>query len=160
LRKVLIRILFLLVALQAAAHARATHILRFSPEGKARQVQQVSARFSEPVTALGDAAAASPFTVECPFPGQGRWVTPAIWTYEFERVLPAGQRCRFTLASGLLTLAGNRIEGKKQFEFDTGPLRATLVEPTLPASERQVFALGFNGLVDPHAALAHMHCET
>ena len=82
----------------------AAQVTRFSPQGTVKQVRQASAAFSEPMVAFGDPAAADPFDVTCPVPGQGRWVDTGQWVYDFERDLPAGIRCAFRLRAGLATL--------------------------------------------------------
>ena len=64
----------LLGTLFLAGSAPAAQVTRFSPQGTVKQVRQASAAFSEPMVAFGDPAAADPFDVTCPVPGQGRWV--------------------------------------------------------------------------------------
>src|SRR5688572_24649117 len=44
----------------------------FSPRGEAKQVRQVTARFSAPIVALGDPRLEDPFSISCAAPGKGR----------------------------------------------------------------------------------------
>jgi len=45
---------------------------------------------------------------------------PKNWVYDFEKDLPAGIRCEFTLKPGLKTLSGKEIGEAKTFAFSTG----------------------------------------
>ena len=87
-------------SLVLAGPAAAAEVTRFSPQGTVKQVRQASAAFSEPMVAFGEPAAADPFDVTCPVPGQGRWLDTGQWVYDFERDLPAGIRCAFRLRAG------------------------------------------------------------
>ena len=98
-------LLIQLVALAALAQETRTPaapVELFSPQGAARQVRQVTARFTAPMVALGDPRLADPFTSSCPRrPAQGRWADTRNWVYDFDADLPAGLRCTFTLTRGL-----------------------------------------------------------
>ena len=108
------RLLALLGSLVLAGPAPAAQVTRFAPQGTVKQVRQASAVFSEPMVAFGDPAAADPFDVTCPVPGQGRWVDTGQWVYDFERDLPAGHRCAFRLRAGLATLGGQALTGPRE----------------------------------------------
>src|SRR5215218_3469169 len=106
-------ILCTFVTLTAAA---APEIQLFTPQGEAKGVRQVTARFSEPVVAFGDPRIIDPFTVQCDGDaaknkGRGRWADTRNWVYDFEGDLPAGQRCRFTLKPDFKAVNGQPIEG-------------------------------------------------
>ncbi|MCU0669646.1 MAG: hypothetical protein MUF70_09880, partial [Myxococcota bacterium] len=59
----------LVALLLAPASANAARVESFAPQGVAKQVRQVSARFSEPMVPLGDPRATrDPFAIECPAP--------------------------------------------------------------------------------------------
>src|SRR5262245_25070983 len=93
----------------------------FSPQGTVKQVRQAVARFSEPMTPLGDPRGApDPFDVVCAEPGTGRWVDTRQWVYDFARDLPAGIECRFRVRAGLQSLAGRAVTGPVDFAFSTG----------------------------------------
>lgn len=134
----------------------------FSPRGTVKDVRQVAVRFAEPMVALGDPRRPAPFTVDCPAPGAGRWADARNWVYDFERDLPAGVACRFTLKPGLRTLAGAALAGERDFGFDTGgpAIRASLPEQGDEAiDEHQVFILGLDGEADPASLREHVRCE-
>lgn len=125
--------------------------ITFSPLGTVKEVSQAQARFSEPMVALGDARAPSPFQVDCSAPGSGRWLDPKLWVYDFKGNLPGGNRCVFTPLPGLRTLAGTPLPTGEPFRFDTG---GPNVERTYPwtdsdsVDEEQVFLLVLDGPVD------------
>ena len=79
-----------LIATLAAAEPRVEH---FSPQGAAKRVRQVTARFSDAMVPLGDPRAATDvFDVSCPEPGIARWADSRDWVYDFARDLTAGLR--------------------------------------------------------------------
>ena len=100
------RVLVALSALATALPSAAQSLERFSPQGEVKRVRQATAAFSTPMVALGDPRAAGPFDVECAVPGNGRWVDPKRWVYDFASDLPAGLRCSFALKPGTKDLAG------------------------------------------------------
>ena len=81
---------------------------QFTPQGAARQVRQVTARFTVPIVTLGDPRLPDPFDVQCPARARDRWADPRNWVYDFDEDLPAGLRCTFTLRAQLRTAAGGR----------------------------------------------------
>ncbi len=116
-------LLIQLVALAALAQETRTpaaSVELFSPQGAARQVRQVTARFTTPMVTLGDPRLPDPFDVSCPGAGQGRWADPRNWVYDFDEDLPAGLRCTFALRADLRTAAGGALSGKRSFAFTTG----------------------------------------
>lgn len=119
----------------------------FSPQGAIKDVRQVAARFSHPMTALGDPRLADPFDIDCPAPGRGRWADGRNWVYDFDADLPAGVACSFTLKAGLTTLGGTLVEGRRLFRFDTGgpAIRASLPREGARAVDRnQIFILALD----------------
>lgn len=129
--------------LLAPAGARAARVESFAPEGVAKQVRQVSARFSEPMVPLGDPRAArDPFSVECSAAGASRWADASTWVYTFESDLPAGLHCSFTLRDDVRSLAGAAIEAPRRFAFSTGGPAVLDVQPASGRiAEDQRFAL-------------------
>ena len=83
------------------ALAQEAGVENFTPQGQAKAVRQVTARFATPMTAFGDLRGPMPFEVDCSAPGAGRWVDVRTWSYDFERDLPGASSCRFTLRAGL-----------------------------------------------------------
>ncbi len=145
-----------------AGGVSAPHVESFSPRGTVKTVRQVAARFSEAMVALGDPRLASPFQVDCPEKGVGRWADTRNWVYDFERDLPAGTVCRFALQPAAHTLAGLPLAGETNFAFDTGgpAIRASLPDGgDADIDEKQVFILALDAAADPESILAHARCE-
>lgn len=112
-------LLFLLAA--GLCHAEdAPRVEFFSPQGVVKGIRQVTARFSEPMTTFGDPRNAAPFDIACAEKGSGRWADVKNWVFDFDRDLPAGVTCSFTLVEGLKTLAGAAVGGERLFSFSTG----------------------------------------
>ncbi len=142
--------LFILLALMPAlarevqADAQIEH---FSPQGTVKQVRQVTARFSEPMVSFGDPQLADPFDIQCAQKGQGRWIDARSWSYDFDRDLPGGVACRFTLKAGAKTLAGTSVAADAGFSFSTGGpsiLRSRPYEGDTSIDERQIFVLSLD----------------
>lgn len=126
-------------------------VLEFSPRGTVKSVRQARAGFSEPMVAFGDPRSASPFSVRCEEPGEGRWVDPRTWVYDFTRDLPGGVRCSFTLNAGVQSLSGRELGGTREFAFSTGgpAIRSVLPSAGLRGiSEEQVFILVLDSVPD------------
>ena len=106
----------------AAPAASAASVASFSPEGLARGVRQVVARFDADMIPLGDPrVSADAFRVDCGGePGRARWASTREWVYDFARDLPAGIRCRFERAPDLAAIDGTRVRGPSVFTFHTG----------------------------------------
>lgn len=133
----------------------------FSPQGAARQVRQVTARFTTPIVTLGDPRLPDPFDVTCPGAGQGRWADPRNWVYDFDEDLPAGLRCTFALRADLRTAAGAALSGKRSFAFTTG---GPAIAGSYPREgweaidEQQVFLLRLDAPAAPQSIESHAHC--
>lgn len=153
--------LSLLVSLTAgvdlvAQDALSPQILDFTPRGTVKTVRQVKVRFSAPMVPFGDPGrVAEPFEIDCSIGGEGRWIDPLNWVYDFERDLPGGLACRFALHSGLTTLSGSSIEGTTHFEFDTGgpAIQRIVPNPQGEVEENQIFALVLDGPVTLESVL-------
>ncbi|HSW39477.1 MAG TPA: hypothetical protein VLL97_08310, partial [Acidobacteriota bacterium] len=119
----------------------------FSPEGTVRGVRQARARFSAPMVPFGDLRdTAQPFVIDCGEPGTARWVDDRNWVYDFDRDLPAGVYCSFTVREGLRALAGGEIAGRRSFSFSTGGPAILSSNPyqNMTISEDQVFILSLD----------------
>ncbi|HTF99011.1 MAG TPA: Ig-like domain-containing protein [Nitrospirota bacterium] len=92
----------------------------FSPQGTVKNVRQVQVRFSEQMVPFGDPRLVEPFDIKCPGTGRARWADGKNWIYDFDKDLPAGEVCEFTVKAGLKTLAGNEVSGTQKFTFSTG----------------------------------------
>jgi len=123
----------------------------FSPEGTAKKVRQVTARFSTDMVRLGDPWLADPFNVDCAAPGKGRWADTRNWVYDFDGDLDAGLRCQFTLAATTRSVAGVAVAGPRTFAFDTGGPAVTASLPRegwAAIDENQVFLLRLDAPAD------------
>ena len=144
----------------AATLAAAQPVEQFSPQGTVKDVRQASARFAAPMVPFGDPRELDPFTVDCPAKGRGRWADMKNWVYDFERDLPAGVRCAFTLRPGLTALDGQALAGDARFEFDTG---GPAIVRSLPydgsrIDENQVFVLGLDAPATAASISANAYC--
>src|SRR5207244_13343138 len=73
----------------------------FSPQGEVKAVRQVSARFANAMVPFGDPREVDPFAIDCVEKGKGRWADMKNWVYDFDRDLPAGVGCSFTVKPGV-----------------------------------------------------------
>jgi len=133
---------------------------KFTPQGTVKNIRQVRAQFSEPMVPFGDPRdLAEPFAISCPEKGTPRWADPKNWVYDFEKDLPAGIRCEFTLKPGLKTLSGKEIGEAKTFAFSTG---GPAVRDSIPnqgnesIDEEQVFILRLDAEPDPESVLQNV----
>ncbi|WP_333687246.1 alpha-2-macroglobulin family protein [Methylococcus capsulatus] len=156
------RAVFWVVTLCWIQAAGAARLELFSPEGTAKDVRQVTARFSEPMVAFGDPRLADPFTVDCPVRGRGRWAEPRTWVYDFEADLPAGLSCRFRPKAQLKALSGAPVDLAREYRFDTG---GPVVVGSYPSEgsenvdENQVFLLAAAAPATPESVTAHARCR-
>jgi len=159
--KLSVKISLMLFLLSAACLCYADEGARvevFSPQGVVKGVRQVTARFSEPMTTFGDPRNESPFDITCPEKGSGRWADVKNWVFDFDRDLPAGIACTFTLREGLKALAGTVVGGERVFSFTTG---GPAIVGSRPADgktidEAQIFILTLDGEADEASVLANV----
>src|SRR6202142_3879991 len=107
-----------LLPLPTAALAGDASVNLFSPQGTVKGVRQVTARFSEPMVPFGDPRIADPFDIVCPDKGKGRWADGRNWVYDFDKDLPAGLQCSFSIQPDLKALSGNSVI-RRTFSFST-----------------------------------------
>src|SRR5262245_4928863 len=148
-----------------AALGAAVHVEQFNPEGSVKQVRQLTARFSAPITTLGDPRLADPFVVTCSpaenAAGRGRWIDVREWSYDFARDLPAGVRCKVETVPNLEARDGTRVVSAA-FEFETGgpAIVASLPrEGAQDLDEQGRFLVALDGIADVASIEAHAHCE-
>ncbi len=154
-------------AVLAAGSAHA-FTLQVSPQGEVGQAHEVTVRFSEDMTRLGDARVTKkPVVITCEggdATGNMQWSTPRVMLYRFDKMQPAGARCTVRLTDGVQSLAGSSAQGNIgpwQF-FVPGPR----VENTRPydgardIEEEQHFAVQFTGAPAPQSVLEHTWCAT
>ncbi|MBF0343754.1 MAG: alpha-2-macroglobulin [Nitrospirae bacterium] len=134
----------------------------FSPEGIVKSVRQVTVRFSEQMVPFGDPRLTSPFAIDCAPKGTGRWVDNKIWVYDFDKDLPGGIQCKFTLKPDIKTLAGRPIEGTREFSFSTGGPAIIEMRPyegNERIDEKQVFILILNTEADEDSIIKNTYCS-
>ena len=133
-----------------SSFAFAAGIDSFSPEGEAKDLRQVAVRFTQEMVPLGDPRLPEPFNIDCDEKGSGRWVDGNNWVYDFERKLPAGVRCTFTLKPGTKALDGTPLDESSKSFSTGGP--AVLVSYPVEGDERidenQIFVLGLNAPIN------------
>ncbi len=152
--------LVLLSALGTAVAAE-PGVESFSPQGTVKGVRQVAARFSEAMVPFGDPRTGVPFDIDCPAAGKGRWVDNRNFAYDFERDLPAGLRCTFTLKPEQRTLEGKPLTGARAFSFSTGGPAVRLSAPYEGAGgidEEQIFVLGLDAAAVAASIEEHAYC--
>lgn len=155
-----LRALSVSIGIVASAAAFAQPVTLFTPQGTVKGVRQVTARFAQAMVPFGDPREVDPFTIDCSGKGRGRWADPNNWVYDFERDLPAGVRCSFTLKPGLTAADGTALEGGARFEFNTG---GPAVLRSLPyegarIDENQVFVLGLDAPAEAATIVANAYC--
>src|SRR5450830_386639 len=145
--------------LSPSAPVRAAGVTGFSPQGEVAQIRQVRATFSEALVKFGDPKAAAPFDVNCAVAGASRWADGKNWIYDFERDLPPGTRCSFTLKPSLKAVSGAALTGKSVFQFSTGGPAVIRHLPNDEIEEEQAFILFQNGAANPDSVREHVYCE-
>ena len=134
-------------------------------------ISRFTLRFSAPMVPLGQQS--TPLTMACAVPGQGRWIDPQTYVWEFARPLPAGLSCKATLNDGLTDAAGASIGGTKSFPIDSGGPAVLAILPGAGTNEGddeedggfgaieedQAFLVAVNGPVDRASILAGAYCS-
>ncbi len=124
-------------------------------------IERFTARFNQPMVPLGDPRAASPFDVTCAVAGQGRWVDPQTFVYDFATGLPGGTACQFKVRSGLKSVSGYAVAGQQEFKVDAGGPVARAVLPSRYDSEieeDQTFLVAANLPATPASVAANAYC--
>ncbi|MES2441627.1 MAG: MG2 domain-containing protein [Pseudomonadota bacterium] len=124
-------------------------------------IERFTVRFTQPMVALGDPRAASPFDVKCPVEGQGRWVDQTTFVHEFTSPLPGGVTCTFSFRDKLKSLAGYAVAGQSTFTVDSGGPIARAVLPNRwgnDIEEDQVFLVAANMGVDRASVATGAYC--
>jgi len=124
-------------------------------------IERFTARFSQPMVALGDPRATSPFGVTCAVGGEGRWVDPQTFVYEFANGLPGGTSCAFKLRDGLKSVSGYAVTGQQEFKVDAGGPVARAVLPQKydgDIEEDQIFLVAANLPATPASIAANAYC--
>ncbi len=141
--------------------AVAANITSVSPTGTQSKVSAIDIVFSTNVTPLGRNDLPPPVSVSCKggqVKGHGKWSDGAHWSYEFEETLPAGVQCTITPDAAFRDATGKPVQGKKQYQFDTGRLAVTSISPSGEIDEDQAFTVRFNLPVQASSVQAHASC--
>ncbi|MDE0191620.1 MAG: MG2 domain-containing protein [Gammaproteobacteria bacterium] len=132
----------------------------FSPSGYAKDVRQVTVRFSETMVALGEPGRLDPFGVDCEVPGNGRWIDERNWVYDFDYDVPGAVRCDFILRDDVRTLAGAAVQALPEYAFHTGGPGIVHHEPVWEQiDERQTFMLALDAVAEPDSIRKHVRCR-
>ena len=154
-------VLALVIAPVAASGDNAPQVVVATPGVGNGAIERFTARFNQPIVALGDPRAAAPFTVTCAVGGTGRWVDQQTYVYEFSAPLPGGTRCTFDLVDNLKTVSGYAVGGQRRFVVDAGGPVARAVLPGQyggEIEEDQVFLVAANMPADPASVAANAYC--
>jgi len=141
---------------------QAAWIEDFSPQDLVDQQTRATARFSADMVPLGQPLAAAPFRADCgAVPGSGRWTDTRTWSWQLERPLAPGERCTFTLRSGLKTTGGEGVGGRSQYRFYApGPWpRQVQPSPGSSIEEDQAFVITPAGAVTAESVERNAWCE-
>jgi alpha-2-macroglobulin len=154
-----LRPLIVIVAAWACA-ASAQTVQLFSPQGEIKGVRQVTARFAVAMVPFGDPREVDPFAIDCVEKGKGRWADMKNWVYDFDRDLPAGVRCNFTVKQGLTGVDGKTLEGGQHFAFTTGgpAILRSLPSEDSRIDENQMFILGLDAPANADTIASHAYC--
>ena len=134
----------------------------FSPQGTVKGVRQVTARFSEQMVPFGNPRLVEPFNINCPEKGKARWADDRNWIYDFDRDLPAGIVCEFSLKSGLKTLSGKTMAGQERFSLSTGGPAIKISYPHEGSeyiNEDQIFVLALDAEADQESVVSNVSCQ-
>lgn len=156
----------------AVSIAAGINVDRFSPQGSSKNVRQVQAHFNLPVVTLGNNQAPAPFEIQCAVPGSGRWLDAQNWVYDFEREMPGGVSCRFSISATFRSANGAPLTAAS-FSFNTGgPMlresrpngsldlaNGESVEMASIVDEEQVFLLQFDSPLKPGSLTNNSWCE-
>jgi hypothetical protein len=129
----------------------------FSPQNTVKNIRQVAVRFSEAMVPFGSPRMESQvFDIDCSEKGSARWADER----NFERDLPAGVRCEFSVKAGLKSLAGREITGQRRFVFFTGGpaiRQAYPFEGNTSIDEEQIFILQLDAEAAEDSVLASVN---
>ncbi len=142
--------------------AQATTIKQFQPQGRVAEQSRATVMFNSDMVKLGEPEAAAPFTIDCNgIAGEGRWVDAKSWAWQMSRPLQAGERCIFTLKTGLTASNGETITGKNRFEFFGAAPRPWRIQPAPGAAieEDQAFIINGGGALNAKSLENNLWCE-
>ena len=122
-------------------------------------IERFTVRFSDAMVPLGDPRSAAPLTTPCA--GQGRWVDPQTWVFEFATPLAGGTQCAFKAVDGVKSVAGYALAGTSTFTVDAGGPVARAILPDTDGDEieeDQVFLVAANMVPTRASVAANAYC--
>src|SRR3569623_57560 len=122
-------LLALAFAPNAAIGDNSQHVVVATPGVGDGSIERFTVRFDQAMVELGDPRAASPFQVECPVEGTGRWADQQTIVYEFAMPLPGGIKCTFTTRTGVKSVSGYALAVDQVFTVDSGGPMARAILP-------------------------------
>ncbi|BET12465.1 MG2 domain-containing protein [Pandoraea sputorum] len=147
-----------------ASPAQAARVVSVSPQGEVASVNQVVVKFDEAMVPAGDPRATAPAAVRCTdtsLTGDGHWLEPKIWVFDFKSDLPPGAKCSVEMRSGLSAVSGTALSGTTKYAFNTGGPAVSSIRPSYgPIDENQIFILTLNGAATPASVRQNAWCET
>jgi hypothetical protein len=151
----------MLLASQPASAQGSASVEIFSPQGVVKGIRQVTARFSEQIVAFGDPRLVEPFDISCPEKGYPRWADGRNWVYDFDRDVPAGILCSFSIKPELRTLSGKPLSGSLTFSFSTGgpAIKESWPREGFRVDEDQVFVLVLDAEADENSVGSGAYCS-
>ena len=151
----------LLIAPIAASADNAPQIIVATPGIGNGAIERFTVRFNQPIVALGDPRAATPFKVNCLIAGEGRWIDQQTFVHEFKTPLPGGTSCSFDLTDNLKSAGGFAVGGQRHFVVDAGGPVARAILPgqySGEIEEDQVFLVATNMAATPASITANAYC--
>ncbi|KJR40582.1 alpha-2-macroglobulin family protein [Candidatus Magnetoovum chiemensis] len=149
------------IFLISSSYAADEYIEVFSPQGHVKTIRQVRVKFSSQMAPFGSPALNDPFDIKkCAVTGKGRWADVKNWVYDFDKDLPGGAECEFTLKPDVKTLKGDVISGIKTFYFTTGGPSVLYTNPynTAYIDEEQIFVLTLDTQADEASVIQNALC--
>ena len=124
-------ILFLGLFASFSAHAqKITKVESFTPTGVVGSAEQVHIRFSDFIFPLGETDHEAPLISACDQYGEGRWLNPKEWVFDFKQTLPPMIHCEYKLRAGLKSQKGVPvIASSDAYYFELSPAELERTEP-------------------------------
>ena len=138
------------------------HITVATPGVGNGSIERFTARFSQPMVALGDPRAPAPFDVTCTVNGQGRWADQQTFVWEFANPLPGGTKCEFKVKAGTKSVSGYALNDGNTYIVDAGGPMAKAILPgenSDEIEEDQVFLVAANLPATPQSVGANAYCS-
>ncbi|MDB5682059.1 MAG: alpha-2-macroglobulin, partial [Sphingomonas bacterium] len=162
--KLAVRVALLALALApiAAFGDNSPHVVVATPGVGDGAIERFTVRFDQPMVALGDPRAPTPFDITCPVTGTGRWADQQTFVYEFATPLPGGTKCTFTTKAGIKSVSGYALADSQVFTVDSGGPMARAILPgenSDEIEEDQVFLVAANLPATAGSVAANAYCS-